>query len=618
MRYAFALVCAWHACSPLLAHAVCLQPPGDVTSDALATVADVQCNILMNLWSLAGQVDDVPPCLAAPGSPAKVPDHNCDKVINVVDTQIAVSFALGIPLSPVIDADSDQCVDACQVDVDSDGDPDFGDCAPVDPAVFLGADEVCNGFDDDCDGAIDEAAPTLHLSCDDSNACTGIETCLPPSGVQGVVIQEVMVSPTPAMGEWFEVINTTTAAVNVQGWTLSNGLLEHHQVDAGGALFVPAGGYLVFGASADMATNGGVRVDYVWADFSLAAPADSIVLIDADGLLVDRLDYDASFPHATGAAMGLVDPSLNNDSAAAWATATAVFGAGDRGTPAGPNRDVMAPFCQPGVSPDCDDGNNCTVDACNAATGCTHQGQGGSGGGPPEVIWLEAFENGCGAGCPVSSYTSSNGSWMLQSTGTNQVFANQWYVSCAENGNAPNTCGAGCGNDESLHVGSVPGSPAGFCPTGDCGAAYDASNNVTTNRRAVSPTIDASGHADLTLSFFLIGAGAPGSDFAALEISTDGGANWIPVAVPGGLTTGCCCSFIDCLLSGCCGTQATTCGTFRNGRWESRTVSLPAAAAQSANLKIGWRWQNNSDNFGSDPSFAVDDLILRGTPVLCE
>ncbi|MBM4356093.1 MAG: hypothetical protein FJ109_20265, partial [Deltaproteobacteria bacterium] len=58
------------------------------------------------------------------------------------------------------DLDKDGKGDACDDDDDGDGDPDLTDCAPTDAAVFHKAVESCNGKDDDCDGAVDEAGAT--------------------------------------------------------------------------------------------------------------------------------------------------------------------------------------------------------------------------------------------------------------------------------------------------------------------------------------------------------------------------------------------------------------------------------------------------------------------------
>ncbi len=41
-------------------------------------------------------------------------------------------------------------------DSDGDGDPNNTDCAPLDPTVYTGALEICNGKDDNCNGEIDE------------------------------------------------------------------------------------------------------------------------------------------------------------------------------------------------------------------------------------------------------------------------------------------------------------------------------------------------------------------------------------------------------------------------------------------------------------------------------
>jgi len=61
------------------------------------------------------------------------------------------------------DMDGDDRGDACDDDVDQDGDgvsAAGGDCEPENPAVFPGAEEACNEIDDDCNGFADDGCPS--------------------------------------------------------------------------------------------------------------------------------------------------------------------------------------------------------------------------------------------------------------------------------------------------------------------------------------------------------------------------------------------------------------------------------------------------------------------------
>ena len=205
------------------------------------------------------------------------------------------------------------------------------------------------------------------------------------------------------------------------------------------------------------------------------------------------------------------------------------------------------------------------------------------------TFWTETFTNGCTSLC--NSFTGVNGAWTVTATGTNGAKANTWYWSCAENGNAAGTCGTGCGNDASMHVGNVPGSPAAafFCPTGDCGAAYDATNaQVVTNKRAESPTINCTGKNNITISFNYIERGQGTSDNATLWYFD--GTSWSQLIDLAKTPTGV-----------GCGTQ---------GFWTNYSQLLPASANNNANVKIGINWTNNGDGIGNDPSIAVDDITL--------
>jgi hypothetical protein len=125
---------------------------------------------------------------------------------------------------------------------------------------------------------------------------------MPPAQGGQIVITEILKDPshvTDARGEWIEVYNAMPWRMNLEGWILGDDQGGQHVIDVGGAgLLVGPGRYLVLGASADPALNGGVQVDYAWGGVSLANGADSVVLWRRDGLFVDRVACGRTLPDA--------------------------------------------------------------------------------------------------------------------------------------------------------------------------------------------------------------------------------------------------------------------------------------------------------------------------------
>lgn len=304
------------------ASAACLTPAGDITNNNTTNVIDVQCLTLVSLWYLNGSTGVQPICLQTSVSDA---DINCDGNINVSDVQLVILLALKQPLPVALDADADKCVDVCEADIDGDGDPDSSDCAPYVASVFHGAIEACNGYDDDCDGSIDELHAGLHATCDDQNVCTGTESCvgLPPG--LGLMISEIMKDPTgitDANGEWFELFNPTSQPIDINGWTIQDAGTDTHVINNGGPLIVPAGGYLILGSNADPLLNGNVPVAYQYSFFFLANADDEIILKDLGGAIIDQVFYDngPTFPDPVGASMALKSPAADNNLGASWST----------------------------------------------------------------------------------------------------------------------------------------------------------------------------------------------------------------------------------------------------------------------------------------------------------
>jgi hypothetical protein len=82
-----------------------------------------------------------------------------------------------------LDTDGDGLGNACDDDDDGDGSLDVSDCGPLNKSVHPGAEEVCNGLDDNCNGVIDEADAagciTFYMDSDgDSFGQDALSKCL--------------------------------------------------------------------------------------------------------------------------------------------------------------------------------------------------------------------------------------------------------------------------------------------------------------------------------------------------------------------------------------------------------------------------------------------------------
>lgn len=350
--------------TPSLVMAKCLTPAADITEDGMTTVTDIQCGILLAVAYLTNDDPPLPGCLQVPLADA---DLNCDGVVNVTDIQISINFVLLIPLDEALDKDNNQCVDFCEVDTDGDGTADAADCVPGNAAIYIGAPESCNGWDDDCDGFIDEPGQGSTLqSCQDTTVCNGQETCIPLPANLGPTITEIFVDGASPDIQWFEVWNPSPVKLNLAGYILEDGQGTKHTINNKGPLFVRGGGHIVLASAAVSGVENGPYVNYTFSDISFAQTPRTVILRSAAGTEIDRVELDGpQFPPLTTSPIGLIDPTANNNFGWLWATTA--------GTPGGPNTDIIdLQLCAPGIPLTCVDAVQCTLDGCDDESGCTH------------------------------------------------------------------------------------------------------------------------------------------------------------------------------------------------------------------------------------------------------
>lgn len=212
------------------------------------------------------------------------------------------------------------CTDA-PPDRDGDGVADADDCEPDDADVYAGAKETADGKDNDCDGWVDERAPTAGE----------------------LVVTEIMDDPDPtddADGEWFEIVNVARVPLELSGIEITDHSGESFTLETD-AVLEPDGLWLL-AVSDDPDKNDGLTPDYVFDHdaFHLENDKDEVVLSLA-GTLLDEVAYDSDFPHEKGKSRS-VDPigasATRNDDPDYWCEGDGDYGpAGNQGTPGAVN-----------------------------------------------------------------------------------------------------------------------------------------------------------------------------------------------------------------------------------------------------------------------------------------
>ena len=107
--------------------------------------------------------------------------------------------------------DEDECGALCDTDEDGSIDVDFGgdDCDDENPEVYPGADEICDGFDNDCDSMTDLDDPSLDI-----NSLIRYHADLDEDGYGDPAVFEWSCSPIPDMVDNMEDCDDGDPALN--------------------------------------------------------------------------------------------------------------------------------------------------------------------------------------------------------------------------------------------------------------------------------------------------------------------------------------------------------------------------------------------------------------------
>lgn len=265
--------------------------------------------------------DDTGVCLQTDGS--------CDYSAKKVETDCSADGKI---------CDAGACVDpAALCDGVTCDQPPAASCDGDFAVTYTANNGVCVEVDGSCDYSAEEVR--TDCSADGKSCSAGVCVVTADHSVNAgdLIITEIMADPaavTDANGEYFEVYNTTSRTLHINGLVVTDKGSGSFTVSVTpeAPVEVAPGEYFVFGKNDDLATNGGVNVDYQWGSFTLTNSADKVILTMPGAgtnpdVEIDRVEYGSGtgYPAVTaGAAMqfGRENDFADHGDATLWCNST--------------------------------------------------------------------------------------------------------------------------------------------------------------------------------------------------------------------------------------------------------------------------------------------------------
>ena len=165
-----------------------------------------------------------------------------------------------------------------------------------------------------------------------------------------IIITEIMKNPliiSDGDGEYFEVYNTTSSAIDMQGWIIKDDVLESELHVIKSSVVINANSYAIFAKNSETADNGGITVDYAYGnDVTLSNSGTDGLIIECSSTVIDMVVYNSSdFPNTAGTSMELSTNKLNatdNDTGSNWGNSTENYDANNKGTPRAVNNFTLS------------------------------------------------------------------------------------------------------------------------------------------------------------------------------------------------------------------------------------------------------------------------------------